>query len=40
MVGYQDQYISEHEAELLAIRTEADRRLERAHELLREVGLE
>ncbi|MDR2619951.1 MAG: hypothetical protein LBC29_02320 [Propionibacteriaceae bacterium] len=40
MAGYQEQYIAEHEAELLAIRAEADRRLARAHELLHEVGLE
>jgi hypothetical protein len=38
--GYEEQAIAEHEAELLAIRAEAERRLGLAHELLREVGLE
>jgi hypothetical protein len=40
MAGYQDKQITEHEAELVAIRVEVDRRLALAHQLLREVGLE
>jgi hypothetical protein len=37
---YQQLLIAEHEAELLAIRADVDARLERAHAILREVGLE
>jgi hypothetical protein len=37
---YAQLIIDEHEGELLAIRAEVEARLERAHAILREVGLE
>jgi hypothetical protein len=37
---YQQFLIDEHEAELLAVRVEVESRLERAHQILREAGLE
>jgi hypothetical protein len=40
MAAYQERSIAEHEGELNAIRGEAERRLQLAHALLREVGLE
>jgi hypothetical protein len=38
--GYENQYISEHEAELVQIRQELDEKVEQAHQILREAGVE
>ena len=38
--GYQNEYIKNHEAELVATKAECDRRLARAHSILTDAGVE